>query len=107
MADFTIKQEDTSPTIKAILKKRNGDAVNLTDASVRFHLSTRALEILIDSVATILDAPNGTVKYDWAIGDTDEPGEYFAEWEVAFSDGTVETFPNDGFILIAVMRQLA
>ena len=47
-----------------------------------------------------------TVKYEWQPGDTDTEGFYDAEFEVTYSDGTVETFPNRGFITVIISPDL-
>jgi uncharacterized protein YfaS (alpha-2-macroglobulin family) len=55
-------------------------------------------------LATIHDAPNGVVRYSWGTDDTDEAGRYRAEFEVTYADGSVETFPNDGFHDVVLTR---
>lgn len=34
--------------------------------------------------------------------DTDTAGRFEAEFEVTYADGAVETFPNDGFIVVQI-----
>jgi hypothetical protein len=63
---FTIKQNDTSPSLEATLKDANLTAISLVGASVKFHMKsfdgvvkinqamTRYLEILILLVLTLL-----------------------------------------------------
>lgn len=106
MADFTIKQGDTSPAIEATLKDRDGNAVNLTGASVQFHLSTTAYKNVIDAAGTLVNASEGRVKYEWQPDDTGQQGDFFAEFEVTYADNTIETFPNDGYISVEIKRQL-
>lgn len=95
MASFHITENDTAPPIEATLKA--GDpaaAVNLTGASVRFHMEDEAGTVKVDAAGTLVDAANGKVKYDWQPADTDTAGRFKAEWEVTFSDGTIRTFPT-------------
>lgn len=113
MADFFIKQNDTSPVIQSILKDSAGDPANLTDATVEFHMTDSDGTIKIntsDNVSIVGDPLNGTVKYEWQANgtkDTDVAGEFKAEWEVTYSDGSIETFPNDGSIIILITKELA
>lgn len=107
VSGFTVKQGDTSPAIEVTLKDLNGDVINLAGASVRFHMSTKGLKALVDEQATLVDAPNGRVKYVWSPGDTDVAGEHFAEWEITYSDGSTETFPSAKYIRVQVLQQIA
>lgn len=106
MTDFTIKADDTSPALKYQLLTASRDPVDLSGANeVRF-LMGDVVAADTNSGVTITDAANGKVKYEWQTGDTSEAGHYDAEWEVEYSDGTVETFPNTGFIAIRVRPDL-
>lgn len=108
MATFTIKQNDTSPAIQTQLLDGNGDPVNITGASVTFHMRTApAGATKIDASATIVTALTGTVNYTWTGTDTDTPGTYEAEFEVIYADSSVETFPNSGYITVTVVDDIA
>jgi hypothetical protein len=90
-----LKQNDTSPTLDAILTDASGSPVDVTGASVRFHMKPFRQDTLkIDADATIVDGEAGHVRYTLQTGDTDTPGSYKAEYEVTFLDGTIETFKN-------------
>lgn len=105
---FYIKRNDTSPSIQRTLLDASGTAITLSGATVRFHMRSRADgSTKTDEAATIVDAGNGIVKYDWVAGDTDTAGTYDAEFEVTYADTTIETFPNSGFIDIIVMEDVA
>ena len=67
--------------------------------------ATRALKV--DQPATITYPSTGQVEYSWAAGDTDTSGVYDVEIQVTYSDGTVETFPNDGYHELRVLEDLA
>ena len=96
MADFYIKTNDTSPAIQATLQDNDGNAVDISGAAVRFHMVKRGTTTAkVDAAATIVSEANGQVKYNWDAADTDTEGFYLGEWEVTYSDTTVETFPND------------
>tara|TARA_R100001440_G_scaffold21063_3_gene34812 strand:+ start:578 stop:901 length:324 start_codon:yes stop_codon:yes gene_type:complete len=105
---FNIKQNDTSPEIGAVLKDGSGNAIDLTAASVRFHMKRiGATTASVTSAATIVNADAGSVKYVWQTGDTSTPGSFQAEFQVTFVNGSIETFPNDGSIAIEITPELA
>ena len=101
---FHIKQNDTSPSIRATLKDGDGTVINLTDASVRFHMRTvGGTSTKTDSAASIVSpATSGIVQYDWVAADTDTVGSYQAEFEVTYGDNSIETFPNNGYIRVEI-----
>jgi hypothetical protein len=103
---FTIKQNDTSPSLQATLKGSSGSAINLSGASVSFHMKPLGGDIKVDSPMSVTDASEGVVRYDWGASDTDTVGTYFVEFEVTYSDNSVETFPNSGNLVVNVVRQL-
>ena len=103
---FNIKQNDTSPSLQAILKDASGTAISLTGASVRFHMKALDGTVKVDAAMTVTDNLNGVVQYDWQIGDTDTVGSYSVEFEVTYSDSTIETFPNNQNLTISVVREL-
>lgn len=103
---FFIKQNDTSPSLLATLKDFDGDAINLTGASVRFHMKDLNGTVKIDEAMTVPSPTLGMVRYDWQAGDTDTVGTYYVEFEVTYSDASVETFPNNGNKTISVVREL-
>jgi hypothetical protein len=39
-------------------------------------------------------------------GDTDTAGTYWAEFEVTFGDGRVETYPNRGYLTVNIEPDL-
>lgn len=101
---FYIKQNDTAPAIRATLKDTDAVAIDLTDASVRFHMRrVGSTTTTTDGAAMIVgDATNGIVQYDWEAADTATVDTYHAEFEVTYSDGSIETFPNKSFITVEV-----
>lgn len=105
-ADFYIKQGDTRPPFEVTLLNADRDPVNLTTATVQFRLSTRAGTVpIIDGAATVVDAVNGVVAYQWGAGDTDTPGTYLAEFVV--TTASQETFPNSRYLVVQIMQNLA
>lgn len=107
MTDFKIKQNDTSPGIRAILKDSDNNPINLTGASLRFLMAKYdSGDLKVNSSATIVTAEEGIVKYDWAAEDTEDSGMFKAEFEVTYTDSTIETFPNDGYLTVEIDPEL-
>jgi len=103
MSTFYIKQNDTTPSLRATLENGSGDAVDLTSTTVRFHMrEIGKTTVKTDAAATLISANTGIVQYNWVADDTDTVGSYQAEFEVTYSDNTVETFPNNGYIRIEI-----
>ena len=107
---FYIKRGDTSPAIEATLKDAADAVVDMTGATVRFHLRRPGAKAAkVDAGANLVDPANGKVSFPWQAGHTNEAGEFEAEWEVTFPGGAIETFPNsrDNLLLVRVERDLA
>jgi predicted ArsR family transcriptional regulator len=103
---FRIKQNDTSPSLQATLKDASGSSVNITGATVKFHMKSLEDSIKIDAEMEITDAEGGVVQYNWSASDTDTVETYRAEFEVTYADASVETFPNNGNVSIIVSPEL-
>lgn len=105
---FFIKQNDTSPAIQATLSDAAGAAVDLSGASVRFHMrAVGNTTAKVDAAAVISNATGGIVYYNWQAANTDTLGSYEAEFEVTFSGGEIETFPNNRFIQVEITDDIA
>ena len=102
-----VKQNDRRPTAPAVLKRGN-NVVNLTTANqVTFKMRPiHGIDLKVNAEATVLAAASGSVEYRWADGDTDIAGEYLAEWEVTWSDGTTETFPTIDYDIVLITSDL-
>lgn len=102
---FRIKRGDTSPALQWEIVHPE---VILTAASVVFNM--RRLdgdEAITRAPAEVVPAaPLPTLRYNWQPDDTAEVGQYEAEFEVTYADGTIETFPNDDNIIVRVFRDL-
>ena len=103
---FRIKQNDTSPSLKATLSGANLVPVNITAATVMLHMKAVGGAVVLDQQMTITDAVGGVVQYDWQVGDTSTVGTYYVEFEVTYSDASVETFPNTGSLPLVITREL-
>lgn len=103
---FRIKQNDTSPSLEATLSDANLVPVNLTSATVMLHMKAIGGDVVLDEQMTVTDAVGGVVQYDWQAGDTATVGTYYVEFEVTYSDASVETFPNTGSLPLVITREL-
>jgi uncharacterized protein YfaS (alpha-2-macroglobulin family) len=104
---FFIKQNDTSPSLAAYIQTASGEAVSLVGASVRLHIKETGGSTLLIKNMTITDATQGLVQYDWVDPDTAVAGTYNAEIQVTYSDGKIETYPNNGYFTITVTAELS
>lgn len=90
---FFLKQGNTLPAITATLADQSGNPVNLTGASVHFHMTNFYFGNVVNSAATVVNATSGQVSYSWQQGDTNNTGLFSCEWYVVFSNGAQQTFP--------------
>lgn len=111
-----IKRGDTWPpmVLRITEKKPDGDGrlvdepVPLTAASeVRVIIKADgAIGGVVLGPATISDAENGEVTYEWQPGDTDTAGVYKAETEIVWQAGGVQTVPNAGYEEVRINEDL-
>jgi hypothetical protein len=112
-ADFLLKLGDNASSITSTLLDASGDAVDIQGATIRWKLAPLAGgTVTIDDTAVngqvgagTLDGTIGQVGYSWATVPA-TPGRYLGEWETTFSGGSVQTFPNDGYVVIDVLEDL-
>lgn len=105
---MNIKQNDTSPSIQTQFLDGSGLPVDITgNLGVSFHMRDAAGTVKIDTAATVVTAASGIVRYDWLAADTDTAGTFQAEFEVTYSDGKIETFPNASYIEVVITDDIA
>ena len=106
---FYIKQNDTVPPLEVLLKDAYGAPVNVTGATIKFSMRVKpAGTVKVNAqTADIVTAGAGRVKYAWAAANTDTADEYEGEFQVTYSNGGIQTFPNDGFINVVVTDDVA
>lgn len=100
---FSIKRGDTSPSLIYTLSP----SVNLVGASAVFNM--RALSgtaSIARASATIDDTTVGIVSFDFSAEQTGVAGTYHAEFEITFSDGSIETYPNNDYLVINITPDL-
>lgn len=103
---ITIKRGDTRTCIKAILQGPDKLPINLTGAHVFFHAAMHGCPPKISRAVDIMNAVSGEVWVVWVPGETDIDGNYRCEFEVVFSDGKRETYPNNGYIDLQIIKDL-
>lgn len=104
---FYIRQNDTSPALSATLTDYDDNPINLTGASVKIHVKDLSGVSKVNASCVVTNAPEGLVSYAWNSSDTDTPGTYYLEFEVTYSDTSIETFPNKGNLSIVVTKELS
>jgi hypothetical protein len=110
--DFVIKRNDTSSYIQSTLENSGGTAVSITGASILWKMCPigggGTLSIVgsgtIDQSSATTNV--GQVHYSWPAASVATAGLYAGEWEVTFSSGSIQTFPNGDPILVAVNKDL-
>lgn len=107
-ADFVLKKNDTTPQVVMSLMEEDGSDIDLTGATVRFHMTPYGSSTeKVDTTASILNAEKGIVQYTWIAGDTDTTGWYRAEFEVTYGTGEVESFPNSQDLVIQIVDEVS
>jgi hypothetical protein len=104
---FIIKQGDTRDYIRVPLQGSDGTAPNLAGATVAFNMKQSKKVIIDHGTCFIIDVPTATVEYRWQTADVTGYGSDFeGEFEVTYSDSTIQTFPNDVNIPIYIVQQV-
>jgi hypothetical protein len=113
-ADFLLKRGDTSSGIYATLENSGGTAVDILGASVRWKMAPISGGTLtVNDVATnaqvgaggTSNLTTGQVVYNWATH-PGTAGRYLGEWEVTYAGGSIQSFPNGGYLLVDVLADL-
>ncbi len=105
---FAIKQNDTAPLLSVTMADARKRPRILTGATIVFHMrlqSDQTVKVSGQSV-TIDDASLGICHYAWSASDTDTAGVYEGEFQVTYSDATVESFPNNDHIIITILDDI-
>lgn len=104
---LTLKEGDLEPPLSVPLVDATGVAVDLTLAqSVAFRMALTLDRVEIFSrPALVDDAASGVVSYAWQTGDV-VPGVYYGEFAVTWPGNRVETYPQTGYLVIAVEPKL-
>lgn len=96
---FHIVEDDRLPALKRICYDNDG-VFPLTSVTAQTFTMTGPGGT-ITGTATIEDAVNGVIRYDWGATDTNVPGLYRGRFKVTISSKTM-SFPSDGYIMVTV-----
>lgn len=107
MSTFYMKQNDTSPSIKIECADGDDAIIPVTGASVNFFMRDANGTVKVNGAGDVVDGPNGIIKYDWVLTDTNTVGVFNAEFQVTFAGGEIETFPNKGYISVVIGDDIA
>ena len=92
MSDVTFVQGDTAPPITGQILLASTGLPRALSGVVKFQMrKADDRRYTVDAVAEITDAPNGRVRYVWGANDLGVPGEYVAQWQIAWADGKIQT----------------
>jgi len=89
---------DNDPPINGVIHDIDDPTVlaNLTNATVKFIMrKSDDKRYTVNASATVVDAPNGVVQYQWGANDLDTPGEYQVWWRITWPDTRVQTTVPD------------
>jgi hypothetical protein len=107
MATTARKEGDTKP-IRAKLRMSSGKAIPLTQATVKMLAVPQITGVgqALTKDCEVIDAATGKIEVPLAASElpTGAGGEttYNLEFEITFSDGTIETVPNSGFEYLVI-----
>lgn len=98
---------DTGAPIAQTLLDGNGNPVNLTGATVKFHMEDASGNVVVDDSThvTIVNAAGGQVSYQWQAADVANAGTFYARWIVTFAGGSIESFPDANVNPLVVIIQ--
>jgi hypothetical protein len=84
-----------------------GAPVNVVGATVKFIMKLDGgIGTAVNATAAIVNGPTGIVSYTPVAADTTSAGSYTAEWQVTFSGGGKQTFPDPGFNSVLITADL-
>lgn len=101
---FQIKRGDQLPAFAVRLRNGDGSVPDLTGAVVVLNMRNARSKapIIARAAVSVSDLADALVRYDWTAPDTATSGSFEAEFEVVFADGRPGSYPNKGFIPVAI-----
>lgn len=114
MSNQMLVRNDTSPDQTHVCLDEDGDVVDVTGSTVRFHMKNATDGVVkVDAAGSVDDGTAGVVSYTWTASDTDTSGWFLAEFELTgdgsgdIANGAVESFPKKSFIQVFVKGDVA
>lgn len=105
---IVMKRNDLQPRLEVRLE-RDGVAVDLTTATEVRIFAKRGATIKFEGTMTWGDQTaelRGIVWRDWVLGDTDTAAEYQVEYQVMWPSSRPETFPDGGYDVLQIVKDL-
>ena len=99
--DFVIKEGDTRNALIGTLEPAQGSVLDI--ASVNFRMSDTLHKNLINRLVDGGVLPEAIVVF--APTEVAKAGNYLGEFVATYTDGKTETFPNDDYIKIMILRR--
>ena len=100
---FVTKQGDTRTALKANLTTADGSTP--TDVkNIKFRMADTTFTNKIFRPVDIEALPEVGVIF--TAGEVSVPGSYYGEFVVEYNDDKIETFPNQGYIEIRILKNL-
>jgi hypothetical protein len=100
-----VKKNDSYDAITYQLENEDNSTVDLTGASVNFVMGKKN-KLITNAKATVTSATSGIVSYQLTPSDTLVSGTFLAEFVVTFANGTMKTYPSNGYITVDVEQNL-
>lgn len=104
----TFKRGDTGPAVRAcVVNAQDRSVPDWSAATVVFimwRIDEDGLFVEIVNAAGAVETPtdsSGTLRYDWAAGDTDLVGRFPAKFRVA-EGAEIESYPDEGYMWINI-----
>lgn len=102
MYEFITKQGDTRTALKATLTTADGTFD--TASKVYFRMADTVGNNRIRREVDVTDLPNVVVIFK--AEEVAESGEFYGEFAIEYTDGKVETIPNNDYIHITIKRKM-
>ena len=99
---FTLKKNDSMPSLAVTMQYANGSAIDFTGGSVFFNMANSDYTAYYSGLAQITGSTTGQVQYNWlGTTDTGSVGNYYGEFEFQIG-GSKMTLPNDHSLKIVI-----
>lgn len=105
MPDFSIVEDDTSPSFDVVLLDGFEQPIDLTGATVVFSMRLKpagAVKVNAGTMGAVGNAVDGRQIYVFTDSDTDTPGIYEGEVKATFANGKKRRIPPEGYIEVFV-----
>jgi len=105
-----LKAQDRLPALRVtLLDSATGLPIDLTtavSATIRFFRTGQTTSLFDAPVTIVSPFTSGILEYAWNIGDTDTPGNYYAEWNVVYAGNYPKTYPSTTYSIVIIEPRL-